>query len=176
MILRTASGVKTNPNSLSWLVLPVYMPRSLLRSRSRTYTGAPDIPSHVAASIKTFWIVVDVNTRLRGNMAGFPDWEDGLSRLANEQTLEDQKPNRPRVWDLCCDSRGNSSRTDMHTQAEQRAHEIEASCGLPTRFGQHSASKIYGLAPADLSFSAYSLDCSNWPACSCAAITPPVSS
>jgi hypothetical protein len=34
----------------------------------------------------------------------------------------------------------------MHTQAEQRAHEIEASCGLPTRFGQHSSSKIYGLA------------------------------
>ena len=26
------------------------------------------------------------------------------------------------------------------------------------RFGQHSSSKIYGLAPADLSFSAYSLD------------------
>jgi hypothetical protein len=34
----------------------------------------------------------------------------------------------------------------MHTQAEQRAHEIEASCGLPTRFGQHSSSKIYGPA------------------------------
>jgi hypothetical protein len=34
----------------------------------------------------------------------------------------------------------------MHTQAEQRAYEIEASCGLPMRFGQHSSSKIYGLA------------------------------
>jgi hypothetical protein len=34
---------------------------------------------------------------------------------------------------------------------------------LPTRFGQHSSSKIYGLAPADLSFSAYSLDCLNSP-------------
>jgi hypothetical protein len=34
----------------------------------------------------------------------------------------------------------------MHTQAEQRAYEIEASCGLPMRFGQHSSSQIYGLA------------------------------
>ena len=54
--------------------------------------------------------------------------------------------NRPRVWDFCCDSPGNSSRTDMHTQAEQRAYEVEASCGLPMRFDQHSSSKIYGLA------------------------------
>ena len=34
----------------------------------------------------------------------------------------------------------------MHKQAEQRAYAIEASCGLPMRFGQHSSSKIYGLA------------------------------
>jgi hypothetical protein len=40
---------------------------------------------------------------------------------------KEAQPNRPRVWDFCCDSRGNSNRTDMHTQAEQRAHEIEAS-------------------------------------------------
>ncbi len=54
--------------------------------------------------------------------------------------------NRPRVRDFCCDSPGNSSRTEMHTQAKQRAYEVEASCGLPTRFDQHSSSKIYGLA------------------------------
>lgn len=87
------------------------------------------------------------------------------------ETTEDQKPNRPRVWDFCCDSRGNSSRTDMHTQAEQRPCEIEASCGLPMRFGQHSSSKIYGLAHCRPFVFGLLFDSSNSPACSCVSTT-----